>query len=94
MENGAVLNGSALANEDGGVVGSYDSSRPNGRVSADSGLADYDGIGVDVGIGVNVGHEVAQCVDRHGCGFWLGLLAWRVGFCWLGLLAFADQSLC
>ena len=65
VQHSIVLHAGSVTHADLATVTAEHRPRPHRRVSADGDRADDDGIGMDVGIGVNVGNLIAQCVDGH-----------------------------
>lgn len=65
VQDAAVLDGRAFADDDVAVVAAQHRPRPDGAVGADAHSADDDCVGMDVGVGMNDRTTVTQGVDGH-----------------------------
>ena len=66
VDHRPVLNRRRGADGDRAVVAAQDGVRPHARLGADRDVADDDGVGVDVGLGVDPRRDPVELVDRHG----------------------------
>ncbi len=65
VHDGAVLHARPLPHLDVAVVAPQDRTGPDGGAGTDHDIADHGGVRVDVGVGVHVGHPLAEGVDGH-----------------------------